>query len=213
MSDKTNRDPGWDDVRVTYSSDISNYASDGAQLSADEDAVRLWHVGITRLEWDDYDDNSPPTEHRIGHATVVSLDLARGLNTGLDWFELLDGESADISSAAQHLFDGSYLRDEVSDHLELDEPPWTVLLLDHMILDEQERGKGLGPQVARHIIRRLGSDGSTLVAAYPQPDGWGDMDAETYAKAKAKVERAWAGVGFTHFENGHWLMNYDARHL
>src|ERR1700728_1806284 len=55
MSDKTNRDPGWDDVRVTYSSDISNYASDGAQLSADEDAVRLWHVGITRLEWDDDD--------------------------------------------------------------------------------------------------------------------------------------------------------------
>jgi len=39
------------------------------------------------------------------------------------------------------------------------------------------------------------------------------MDAETYAEAKAKVERAWAAVGFTHFEDGHWLMTYDARHL
>ena len=42
-------------------------------------------------------------------------------------------------------------------------------------------------------------------------DGWHDMDAKTYAKAK--VERAWAGAGFTHFEDGHWLMTYVARHL
>lgn len=211
MGKKKNGEPDWDDNKVTYSSDMSHYASDASKLSADEDAVRLWYVEIRRVEWDDNDDMAPPAEHRIGHATVVSLDLARGLNTGLDWFELLDGESADTSSAAQHLFEGSYLRDEVNDHLEPEEPLWTVLLLDHMVLDVQERGKDLGPQVARHIIRRLGSDGTTLVAAYPQPDGWHDMDTETYAVAK--VERAWAGVGFTHFEDGHGLMTYDARDL
>jgi len=202
----------WDDIKVIYRSDMSYLGSDASRLDADEDPVRCWHVEIVREEWEDWDEDreGEPVRREIGHANVVSLDLARGMNTRLGWWDRLDAETGDLAGMAWHLFaDTTYLRDEVIEHVEPEDVLTGALLLDRMYLDEQERGKGLALEVIRHIMRRLGTDGLTLVATYPQPDGWHEMDPATHAAARAKIERVAAAAGFTHFEDGHWLTVYD----
>jgi hypothetical protein len=188
------------DLVLRYSSTDRLQRSPSASYP-DDYGITRWTVEIL-LDTYDPDDPDAESEVSIGHCTVAVFDL----DVDTDLFDAADSIGADIFTCAEILFfPGEGLRPEVTDHYGFQD---RVLLLDHMILAAAARGRGIGPIAARAIVRRLANRDS-LIACYPQPDDWQDMDEETHAAALAKLHTTWAGIGLTPFHNGLWLCTFE----
>lgn len=169
-------------------------------LENPETAVTQWSIDVMR-----YDPIGEVQEcgRRVGHVRVGAFNLSQDI----DWAVAGDELGWDVyHTCSSVLLDPATgaVDDDVA--LQLPVYPDQLMLLDHVILDPDERGRGLGPKIAAAIMHRL-TTSSSLVATYPRPDGWLDMTDKELAAVRTKIEKAWASIGFRPYREGLWLKS------
>jgi len=182
------------DVELTYTSTqlVTGYEPD--------DAIADWNIRIAETQ---LSDDGEERTHEIGAVSVAVFNLAQHV----DWFDAGDARGDDLfSTCAELVFDPRTgdLNEDIADQLA--EYPGQLIFFDHITLSEVYRGRGLAAAVVTAVLRHLAVHRS-LVAAYPQPDGWQDAAPEDRTAALAKIEKTWAGLGFAPYKRGLWLRS------
>ena len=202
--------PRFDQTRVMQSlTDIElEYTSrdcllgDERYASLDEvetPGITRWSVAIS-VRPTDVDDEPAAM---VGDCSVVIFDL----DSDADLVSSADEIGADVHSCAAALLPEGTLDDELADQVE----PWPsrLLFLEHMVIDPEYRGRGIGPACARAIVRRLAGP-FALVVGQPQPDGWEEMDADALQAARGKLEATWGGIGLRRWrDTPYWICPAD----
>ncbi|MGW2572871.1 hypothetical protein [Streptomyces sp. NPDC001537] len=180
-----------------------------------EDTLEQWHVSV-RLFHPEEDECpqgcSEACERAIEEGTEIGyLHLCRLRDyTGDNRWEAADAESGDLESIASTVLDprtGQYT-DAFDEAIEC--PVGDLLILERVFLDKPWRGFGLGPVLAAEAIRRL-SGGCCAVAAEPGmsewPDDWEEVSESYRQQARRKIAALWESIGFTHFQDGVYLLD------
>jgi hypothetical protein len=185
-----------------------------------DDTLEIWSVSISRYHSDECLDcldeetcevvTSGPS---IGHMSFVRIrDF-----TGDPGWEAADSYSGDIEKVVavctdpEHVMTpGLHWSEAFEEAIEM--PVGDLLIMDRVWIEPQWRGFGIGPLAASEVIRRL-AGGCCAVACVPAPTDrdFGD-DKAAYAKAQAKIAKAWEAVGFEPFTRGVYLLDPALRH-
>jgi hypothetical protein len=164
-----------------------------------DDALETWHVSA------DVDGGGEAgAGAHVGDMSITLVDLYQTH----DPFALLDGEDAELGRIAETLFDADdgQLDPDLDEQLE---PAGERILILHSVrLAPRWRDFGLGALLAGTAIRKL-SGGARAAVCYPAPlaESGDDPDDEEWERAAASLQRVWAGLGFTHFRDGVYVLD------
>ncbi|WP_405669660.1 hypothetical protein [Streptomyces sp. NBC_01530] len=180
-----------------------------------EDTLEQWHVSVRLFHGEEEEcpqGCSEACERASEEGTEIGYLLLCRLRdyTADNRWEAADAESGDLESIASTVLDprtGQYT-DAFDEAIE--SPVGDLLILDRVFLDKAWRGFGLGPVLAAEAIRRL-SGGCCAVAAEPGMAEWPDNReeaSESYRQqARRKIAALWESIGFTHFQDGVYLLD------
>jgi GNAT superfamily N-acetyltransferase len=144
----------------------------------------------------------------LGRADVLQLRVYDIVDSGVDPWEVLDAEEGDLEMVGRVLLDSDGFREELGEEHEGWAPD--LLILNHVQLEPEARGFGLGPLFAALVLEPLLA-GARMVACYPAPIG-GDQDDLARAAAVAKLGGTWAKAGFQPLRDGVWIIDTAATH-
>lgn len=138
---------------------------------------------------------------RGGMTSVGHLELRRGSVSYGSLHSDLDEIVEDLSRVASALLTK---KNKLRAGIEVENRSGDILILDRVVLNDRWCGLGLGPLLAGLCIRRL-STGVGIVGTYPYPVGV--TGAARRAEVQAKIEAAWARLGFIEFKQGVWYLD------
>lgn len=150
------------------------------------------------------------SEEEVGSVQAILCRLGEAMDDGFEWYEVLDSFSE--TAPYMELFEGDDWSDQVQ---EVCEPLGNdLLILDRMEVKERYRGNGFGLMAANSCMRAFGS-GCGVVALKPfplqyeskfNPEAEAAHDPRAFQRAKMKLTRYWARLGFKLLENGLMMM-------
>ena len=143
------------ELRLDFAADDSVV---GSRPDSESWGIWSWMVSISVR---DFGGGEDLPDINVGLARVVMIDL----DVGVDIFDSADVLGGDVFACLEALLERGVLRGVLADEFAFAD---RILLLDHVLLEADARGHGIGPDAARAIVRRL-AGANTLVAAHPQP--------------------------------------------
>jgi hypothetical protein len=161
----------------------------------DREIEGVWEWSVLIQRKPELEDSKDAVAVKVGHACVIVFDL----DTVVDIDDSADAIGDNLLECTTTLLDTGTLNDDL---LERYLHCSRLLLLNDIVLEKSERGKGIGPAAARAIVRRLGGGRYCLVAADVRPEGWWDMKPAARRAATRKVERTFGGIGLEKYQQG-----------
>jgi GNAT superfamily N-acetyltransferase len=188
------------DLTLTFHS--SNYL--GSMAEPEHRFTEHWSVTAGPL------DSNGEIAEQVGSVAIVVVNVGAALAAGQPPTELLDEWSQDLVDIGEAIFDrdGEYseeLRDWLGGVLLIGD----LLVLDRISIDPRFRGHGLGPLIAGLAIASLGR-GCGLAACIPAPIE-GDLEGLARDRAVKALQRAWASVGFQHYQDNVWVLDMESQ--
>lgn len=104
----------------------------------------------------------------VGKFRLFYVDVERADDEGIAIWAVLDAHSAATAEYYEPLFDGEGFSDRILDLIDHEVAGRNVLILDRLEILPKYRGRKLGLEVMRHMIRRF-SSGTGIVAIKPFP--------------------------------------------
>jgi GNAT superfamily N-acetyltransferase len=143
------------------------------------------------------------SERKIGKVTIYIVERGRILNEGMSLFEVMDSLDGDSCDCFANLFDRKteelkpVVQRLLSEDRSLD---WDLMLIEHLELDQEYRGQGIGKEIALMAIRKLGAN-CGVITCVPVPLQFSGRDCKRQIPrgrrvAQQRVRQFWEGVGF-----------------